>query len=133
MKEKPVIFFDGMCNYCNRWVNFTIRQDKKKKFLFSTLQSSLGKEILQKNDLRPEDPESFILRDQGKLYFKSSAALRIAARLPWYWKWTQVLWIFPRFIRDGVYDIIAKNRYKWWGKRNECMVPAPELKERFLE
>lgn len=131
--DKPVIFFDGVCNYCNALINFVIRQDKKKIFLFATLQSEAGQKILTENKLPAIDPDTFLLLENGKLYSRSTAALRISNKLPWYWKWTQLFWIFPKFIRDGVYNLIARNRYKWFGKKEECMIPAPEIRERFLQ
>ena len=133
MNENPVIVFDGVCNYCNAVVNFIIRQDTKKVFRFATLQSDFGQKILKENNLPTDVFESFLLLDKGKLYLKSTAGLRLYNKLPWYWKWTQLFWIFPKFFRDWVYDIIAKNRYKWFGKREKCMVPTPEILERFLE
>jgi predicted DCC family thiol-disulfide oxidoreductase YuxK len=122
-----------VCNYCNALTNFIIRQDKKKIFLFATLQSNFGVKILRDKNLPTDEYESLLLIDKGKLYSKSNAGLRIYNKLPWYWKWTQLFWIFPKFFRDWVYSIIAKNRYKWFGKRETCMVPTPELKTRFLE
>jgi predicted DCC family thiol-disulfide oxidoreductase YuxK len=132
MHQKPVIYFDGVCNFCNYWVNFIIRMDKKKVFLFAALQSEAGQHMLKNRDLAEISLETFILMDNGKIYMKSSAALRLFNKLPWYWKWTQFFWIFPKFIRNAVYNFIARNRYKWFGKRDECMVPTPELRERFL-
>ena len=129
----PILLFDGVCNYCNSMTNFIIRQDKKKVLRFATLQSNFGQNVLKENNLPTDVFESFILLDKGKLYKKSTAGLRLYSKLPWYWKWTQLFWIFPRFIRDWVYGIIAKNRYRWFGKRNECMVPTPELRKRFLD
>ncbi|HWC52591.1 MAG TPA: thiol-disulfide oxidoreductase DCC family protein [Chitinophagaceae bacterium] len=131
--QRPVILFDGVCNYCNALTNFIIRQDKKKIFLFATLQSNFGVKILRDKNLPTDEYESLLLIDKGKLYSKSNAGLRIYNKLPWYWKWTQLFWIFPKFFRDWVYSIIAKNRYKWFGKRETCMVPTPELKTRFLD
>ncbi|MBI5856633.1 MAG: thiol-disulfide oxidoreductase DCC family protein [Sphingobacteriales bacterium] len=130
--ENPVILFDGICNYCNRIVNFIIRRDKKKIFRFAALQSEAGQRILKQLNLPTDKFESFILLDKEKVYQKSSAALRLYNKLPWYWKWTQLFWIFPTYIRDWVYGIIARNRYRWFGKRESCMVPTPELGERFL-
>jgi predicted DCC family thiol-disulfide oxidoreductase YuxK len=129
----PVLLFDGVCNYCNGMTNFIMRQDKKKIFKFATLQSRFGQKILQEYNFPTDTFESFALLDKEKLYLKSTAALLVYNKLPWYWKWTQLFWIFPKFIRDAVYNFIAKNRYRWFGKRNECMVPAPEVKERFLD
>lgn len=131
--NSPVILFDGICNYCNAMVNFIIRQDKKKIFRFAALQSGAGQEILREFDLPKNNLESFILVDNGKIYQRSSAALRLYHKLSWYWKWTLVFWIVPKFIRDGVYNLVAKNRYKWFGKKERCMIPLPEVRDRFLE
>ena len=132
-EDKPVVLFDGVCNYCNAMVNFLIRQDKKKKYLFATLQSNFGQQVLRQWNLPVDSFDSFLVLDKGNLYSKSTAALRLYNQLPWYWKWTQLFWIFPKFLRDAAYNIIAKNRYKWFGKKDECMIPSPELKERFLD
>ncbi|MFI5133438.1 MAG: thiol-disulfide oxidoreductase DCC family protein [Chitinophagales bacterium] len=132
-QEHPIILFDGICNYCNGVINSIIRQDKKKIFRFATLQSDAGQKILKQWNLPTDEFASFVLLDKGKLFLKSSAALRLYSKLPWYWKWTQFFWIFPKFIRNGVYSIIARNRYKWFGKREECMIPTADVRERFLD
>jgi predicted DCC family thiol-disulfide oxidoreductase YuxK len=133
LHEHPVILFDGICNYCNKVISFIIRKDKKKIFRFAALQSNAGQRTLQQLNLATDKFESFILLDKGKVYQKSSAVLRLYNKLPWYWKWTQLFWIFPVFIRDYFYNIIARNRYLWFGKRNNCMIPAQGVKERFLD
>jgi predicted DCC family thiol-disulfide oxidoreductase YuxK len=114
-------------------INFIIRQDKKNVFLFATLQSNAGKQLLEQYKIDWKKSDSFVVIEKGKAYQKSNAALRIYNKLPWYWKWSQLFRIFPKFIRDGVYNFIARNRYKWFGKRNECMIPTPELKDRFFD
>ncbi len=114
-------------------VNFIIRQDRKKIFRFAPLQKNFGQQFLKEHHLPTDHFESFYLLQNGKTFSKSNASLKIWGRLPWYWKWTQVFWIFPRFIRDFFYNIIARNRYRWFGKRDSCMVPTAELKERFYE
>jgi len=129
----PIILFDGVCNFCNTSINFIIRQDKKKVFRFAALQSGAGKEFLEKYNLPKDYLESFILIDKGKVYKSSTAGLRMYNKLPWYWKWLQVFWIVPKFIRDGVYNVIAKNRYKWFGKKEECMIPNEDIKNRFIQ
>ena len=131
--DKPVILFDGVCNYCNSIVNFIIRQDKEKKFVFAPLQSNAGKQILDKHNLPRTDFDSFVLIDDNKPYLRSSASLQVFKKLPWYWKWTQIFWIVPPFLRDAVYNVIARNRYKWFGKKESCMIPTPEIKMRFLD
>jgi predicted DCC family thiol-disulfide oxidoreductase YuxK len=113
-------------------VKFIARQDKKNIFLFAALQSESGKKLLERYKIDWTKNDSFVLIDNNKAYQKSTAGLRLYNKLAWYWKWTQFFWIFPKFIRDGVYSFIARNRYKWFGKKEECMVPTPEMKNRFL-
>jgi predicted DCC family thiol-disulfide oxidoreductase YuxK len=132
MDHSPVILFDGICNFCSGMVNFIIRQDKHKKFRFAALQSEAGQKLLKEYKLPAEKFESFILIDKGKVYKSSTAGLRLYNQLPWYWKWTQLFWVFPAFIRNGVYNFIAKHRYKWFGKKDSCMVPGPDVRSRFL-
>lgn len=131
-KEPPIVLFDGVCNFCNGIVNFLIRQDKKKVFRFAALQSPVGRQLLQQYHLPEEKMDTFVLIDNGKAYLRSSAALQLYKQLSWYWKWTQVFWLVPRFIRDAVYDLIARNRYLLFGKKEECMLPTPDIRSRFL-
>ena len=130
--QHPVILFDGVCNFCNGSVNFIIQQDKKKVFRFAALQSEAGQRLLKEHNLPTKEFESFVLIDNGKVYQKSSAGLKVYGKLPWHWKWTQAFWLVPKAIRDGVYDLVARNRYKWFGKKEACMVPTPERRSRFL-
>jgi predicted DCC family thiol-disulfide oxidoreductase YuxK len=132
-RDKPVILFDGVCNLCNRSVQFIIKRDTKKKFLFASLQGKTGGEILKKFDLPVNDFNSFILAEGDRIYTRSTAALRIARQLSGGWKLLYGFMIIPAFIRNAVYNWIARNRYKWFGKKDECMIPTPELKERFLD
>jgi predicted DCC family thiol-disulfide oxidoreductase YuxK len=131
--RKPIILFDGICNFCNAMVNFIIRQDKKNVFLFCALQSDSGKKLLEQYEIDWKANDSFVVIENNKAYQKSDAALKLYNKLPWYWKWTQLFWAFPNFIRDGVYNFIARNRYKWFGKKEECMIPTKEVRQRFLE
>jgi predicted DCC family thiol-disulfide oxidoreductase YuxK len=133
MNPLRIVLFDGVCNLCNRAVQFIIKRDKKKEFLFASLQGNKGREILEKFNLSVDRFNSFIFVDGDKIYTKSSAALKIAAQLGGGWKIFYGFIIVPKFIRDGVYNLIAKNRYKWFGKKEECMIPAPGLKNRFLD
>lgn len=128
----PVILFDGVCNFCNAGVNFIIKQDKKGIFRFAALQSEAGQKLLQLYHLPKEDFDSFVLVDKGKAYKRSSAGLKVYQRLSWYWQWTQLFWIVPKLVRDGVYNVIAKNRYRWFGKKEACMIPTPDVRSRFL-
>lgn len=128
----PVILFDGVCNFCNAGINFIIKQDKHKVFRFAALQSEAGQKLLSRYGLPKEGFESFVLIDDEKVHLKSTAGLKVYGKLPWYWKWTQAFWLAPRFIRDAVYDLLARNRYRWFGKKEECTVPTPEVRGRFL-
>lgn len=130
--EHPVVLFDGVCNFCNGAVNFIIRHDKKDVFRFTALQSEAGQSLLQNHQLPTGHFDSFILLEKGKIYKASGAALKVCSHLPWYWKWTQLFWIIPAFIRDAVYQFIARNRYKWFGKKESCMIPGPEVRKKFL-
>jgi len=113
----PVVLFDGVCNLCNGAVQFIIKRDKKKQFRFASMQGKAGHELLQKFDLPANDFNSFILFEDNKVYTRSTAALRIAKYMGGGWKLLYGLMIIPRFIRNAVYNVIAKNRYKWFGKR----------------
>lgn len=127
-----LILFDGVCNLCNSSVNRVIKNDKKNKFKFAALQSEKGFEIQKKYQLDTTKTESMILIENNKVYYKSSAALRTARGMDKLYPLLFVLIIIPAFIRDFVYDFIAKNRYKWFGKKESCMIPTQEMKERFI-
>jgi predicted DCC family thiol-disulfide oxidoreductase YuxK len=133
VNENPVILFDGVCNFCNGAINFVLKQDRKSVFRFAPLQSEAGRRLLQQYNLPTEEFESFVLIDQGKVYKKSNAALRVMNKLPWYWKESQIFRLIPTIFRDAIYDFIARNRYKWFGKKDQCMVPTPEMRSRFLD
>ena len=131
--NKPVILFDGVCNFCNSSVNFVIDRDKHKKFLFAALQSEAGKQLLQQYNIPfKENPDSVVLIQNNKAYQKSSAALQIAKGLGGLWMVPYTFIIIPPFIRDFFYDIIARYRYKLFGKKDRCRMPDPEIKTRFL-
>lgn len=131
--EKPIILFDGVCNLCNASVQFIIKRDSKKIFLFSSLQSDASQDILLQYNLEKLDFDTIILLDNGIIYDKSTAILKIIRKLSGFYKLGYIFIIVPKFIRDYVYKIISKNRYKWFGKRDTCMIPTEELKLRFLE
>ena len=133
MEKRPIILFDGVCNFCNGAVNFIIRQDKNRIFRFAPLQSTAGQSLLQQHGLSQTDLNSFVLLENGKAFKKTTAALKVANRLPLYWRWTNLFWIIPAPFRDIFYNAIARNRYKWFGKKEACMVPSLELRSRFLE
>jgi predicted DCC family thiol-disulfide oxidoreductase YuxK len=129
----PIVLFDGVCNLCNRSVQFLLKRDRRKQFLFASLQGKTGQEILKKFSLSANDFNSFILIEGDELYTRSTAVLRILRKLGGAWALLYVFIIIPPFIRNPVYNFIARNRYKWFGKKEECWVPTPELKQRFLE
>jgi len=130
--ESPIILFDGVCNLCNSSVQFIIQRDPKTIFKFASLQSDTGKNILEKYQLSKDKIYSVILIINNKPYDRSRAALEIARRLSGLWPAMYMFIAVPPFIRNFVYDWISKNRYRWFGVRNECMMPTPEMKQRFL-
>lgn len=131
--DKKIILFDGICNFCNYWVNFAIKRDKKKKLFFTPLQGETAKQILPQYNINPTSLRSVVFIDQDKAWTQSSAALRICKYLDGGWKLFYGLIIIPKFIRDFFYNIIARNRYRWFGKKDTCMIPTPDMKERFLD
>jgi len=132
MDPKPVVLFDGVCNLCSGSVQFILKRDKNNLFQFASLQSKPGQEYLKKFNLPADTFNSFVLVEGDNIYTRSTAALRIAKNLKG-WKWLYAFRIVPKFIRDAVYNLIAKNRYRWFGKKNECWIPTPDLRARFLE
>lgn len=129
----PVILFDGVCNLCNSSVQFIIKHDKKGIFRFASLQSEFGKKIIQQFDLANKNIDSVMLLENNAIKLKSTAALQIAKGLSGIYSALYGFIIVPRFIRDSVYDFIARNRYRWFGKQESCMIPRPELKKLFIE
>ena len=125
--------FDGVCNLCNASVRFIIKRDRKARFKFASLQSSYAAGLLQKLDFDSQGVDSIVLYEEGALYVRSTAALRIAKHLDGLWPLLYAFIIVPPFIRDAVYDFIARNRYQWFGKKEQCEVPTPELAARFLD
>lgn len=130
--QSPIILFDGVCNLCNGSVQFVLLRDKAGYFNFASLQSEAGQALLQKFNLPTDDYNSFILVEGDRIYSKSTAALRVARKLEGPWKMLYAFNIIPSFIRDMMYNFIARNRYRIFGKREECMLPRPEWKSRFL-
>lgn len=132
MDNQKVILFDGICNLCNGAVQKVIEKDEKNQFKFASLQSAFGQEFLKENTLNDQNLDSMILLDGDKFYTKSDAALRIGKELKGIYGLSGIFLIVPRFLRNWVYDIIAKNRYKWFGKQESCWLPSPELEAKFL-
>lgn len=132
MKEQGIILFDGVCNLCNSSVQYVIRHDPAAKFQFAAQQGLSGSGLLRKYGFEENNANSFVLIQNGKAYTKSTAALKVAWQLKGPIRLLYIFMIIPAFIRDAVYTFIANNRYKWFGRRESCMLPTPELQKRFL-
>jgi len=134
-KGKQLILFDGVCNLCNSSVLFVIKRDQEDKFLFAPLQSHAGTSITSKFNIDTQKVDSILLYNpvKEKVYSKSTAALKVAQHLHFPTNLMTVFFIVPTIIRNWVYDYVAKNRYRWYGKMEACMIPTPELKAKFLE
>ena len=133
MNTNPLILFDGVCNFCNFWVRFVIKRDKKKRIKFSTLQSEIAKKLATEHQIDLSKMDSVIFIENGVAYTQSTAALRICKYLDGGWILLTGLLIIPAFIRNMLYNWVAKNRYKWFGKKEECMIPTFEDRKRFLD
>ncbi|MEX0684849.1 MAG: thiol-disulfide oxidoreductase DCC family protein [Balneolales bacterium] len=133
MGKPAIILFDGVCNLCNSSINFVIDRDPDHYFRYSALQSKAGSKLMEKFGLQPEELTSIILIENNQFYRKSTAALKIARSLSYPWPLLYGFILVPPIIRNLVYDFIANNRYKWFGKQDECRIPTPELKSLFLE
>ena len=131
--QNPVILFDGVCNLCSGSVRFIINRDPSGIFKFAPLQSETGKNLVSQFDLSNRKLDSIILIENSNYYLRSTAALKIAQRLGALWPLLSLLRLVPRPVRDYIYDIVARNRCKWYGKSVECMVPDADIKSRFLE
>lgn len=132
--EKKIILFDGVCNLCNSFVQFIIQRDKKDVFRYTSLQSKIGQELIAKRNIDTKKVDSVILIEPGVAYYvKSDAALKIGKNLKGYRTLSSILELIPSGLRNIVYDLIARYRYTWFGKKDQCMIPSPELKSKFLE
>jgi predicted DCC family thiol-disulfide oxidoreductase YuxK len=127
-----IVLFDGVCNFCNASVNFLLRRDRDGVFRFAALQSDTGRKLLADAGLKRHDLDSMVLIEGGQVALKSTAALRAARRLPGLWPITGLLLVIPRGLRDWCYDAFAARRYRWFGKREACMIPTAEMRSRFL-
>ena len=132
-KNKKIILFDGVCNLCDNAIQYVIKHDKEDVFRFVPLQSDLGKEILNYLKIDTSKMDSIILYEPGIAYFyKSDAALEILDDLGSFLNWSFIFKIIPSSLRNPIYDYVARNRYKWYGKKDACLIPTPELKAKFL-
>lgn len=132
LENHGILLFDGVCNLCNGFVNFVIDHDPDAYFKLAALQSDEARPYLEQFDLDPEALDSVVLIENGTAYRKSTAALRVALHLPAPWPAAAVFMAVPRPLRDVVYDLVASNRYDWFGERDACRMPTPELQQRFL-
>ena len=128
----PIILYDGVCHLCNGVINFILPRDKKRYFRFSPLQSETGRTLLQRFNLPLDDYDSFILVDGDKCYQRSSAAIKVMQGMGFPYSMGGALLILPRPVRDAIYDWVARNRYKWFGQYDSCLMPTAEIRERFL-
>lgn len=128
-----IIVFDGVCVFCSGWVRFVLARDHAKRFRFATMQSAAGRRLLAGHGLDPDDPVSFLLLEDERAFTDSTAALRILMGLGGWWRLAAIGYAMPRLLRDALYRWFARNRYRWFGKRDACFVPTPEMAGRFLD
>ena len=127
-----ILIFDGVCNLCTHSVQFILKHEAESRFRFTPVQSPAGVRLLNQYGFSPEDVSTFVLVSDGQVYTKSSAAILIAKRLKGPWQLLRATWLLPRPLRDWAYDVVARNRYNWFGKSATCMIATPELEARFL-
>ncbi|MFS4491794.1 thiol-disulfide oxidoreductase DCC family protein [Maribacter sp. 2308TA10-17] len=134
MSDKKIILFDGVCNLCNGFVQFVIKRDKKDVFRYAALQSEIGQRLISERNIDTTKIDSVVLIEPGIAYYiKSNAALQIGRHIKGYRTISKVLKLIPSGLRNIVYDLIARYRYAWFGKKEACMIPTPELKAKFLD
>jgi predicted DCC family thiol-disulfide oxidoreductase YuxK len=129
--DGPVLLFDGVCNLCTGAVRFVVRRDPDGRIRFAPLQSAAGRALSARHDL-PDDLDSVVLVEGDRAYTKSDAAIRVAELLGWPYRAATVARLLPRRLRDAVYDVIAANRYDWFGRKERCLVPNEDVSDRFL-
>lgn len=131
-QTKSIVFFDGVCNLCNASIDFIIQKDNKNQFLVGALQDTFSKQILAGHQVKQDYLDSLVLLEEDQIFYKSTAALKIARKLSGIWPIFYPLIYLPTWLRDPVYDFIGKNRYRWFGKKNTCRIASPEEKAKFL-
>ena len=131
-RESAVIVFDGVCVLCNGWVRFLLRHDRRARYRFAVMQSASGRALLSMHGLDPEDPVSFLLVEQGQAWTDTDAIVRVLSGLGGAWRATGLLRLLPRALRDRAYRALARNRYRWLGRHDQCPVPSPRHAARFL-
>lgn len=128
----PIILFDGVCNLCNGFVQFLIKRDPHAHFRFAALQSEMGQALLKKHGMSTDEIDTVVMLENDQLYIRSEVGLRIASQMNGLWPIFSILRILPLWFRDPIYDFIAARRYRWFGEKDQCMIPTPALKSRFL-
>ncbi|AIQ72795.1 MULTISPECIES: thiol-disulfide oxidoreductase DCC family protein [Paenibacillus] len=132
MKDKSIVLIDGVCHLCQGVVRFIIPRDPEAKFLFAPLQNEIAANLMKESGLQPGQLNTVILLENGVYYTESAAVLRIARKLRFPWPAAYVFILVPRPLRNALYRYVAKNRYRWFGRDEQCMLPTPEIKRRFL-
>jgi len=132
-RDKPILLFDGVCNLCNGFVQWVIRRDPAGRFRFSSLQSAAGRTLLQEAGIPTDTLSTVVLYEDGGFYTHSDVPLRVWRRLGGAWSWLYSFRLLPKALRDAVYNWVARNRYRWFGRRQACMIPTPDLRDRFLD
>ena len=128
----PVVLFDGVCNLCNGIVKFSLRRDRKGKLRFASLQSEAAKDLLRTHQIDENQMDTFVFVENGQAYTRSTAGLKLFRSFGFPWSLLYALIVIPRPLRDSVYNFIARNRYRWFGKQDSCMLPSPDVRARFL-
>jgi len=130
--DDDVILYDGVCVFCSRWVRFVAARDSERRFRFIAIQSGYGTRLARAFGINPDDPDTNAVVHGGEVFVKSDAALTVLSHLPG-WRWVRVLRLVPKPLRDATYNLVARNRYRIFGKYEECFVPDAELRERVIE
>ena len=133
MQPDNIVVFDGVCKFCSGWVQFIIARDPSGLFHFAPMQSKTGRSLLERFCVDPDDVTTFVFIKEGKAYVRSEAALQIAREFAWPWQFLRIARVVPAPIRDALYNWVARNRYRWFGKTDTCMVPSADIKARFLD
>ena len=131
--NRAIILFDGVCHLCTSTVQFIIKRDPNGYFTFASLQSEIGRQLLEEHGLQPDALDTFVLVEGSRCFTRSDAALRVAKHVSGCWSLVRVLSLIPKPVRDWGYTVIARNRYRWFGRRETCMIPSRDILDRFLQ
>ncbi len=131
--DQPILLFDGVCNLCHYFVQFVLKRDRKGIIRFASLQSDVAKKLLEKHQFSAQNLNTVVLIEDGKLYHHSDVAIHVVRHFGGLWPLLSIFRIIPRFVRDPIYNWVAANRYRWFGKKDQCLIPEPEWQDRFLD